>query len=59
MTEKAEGIWEKTLRIKYDVVTGEIVVTPSDDISTFEALGILEAAKALIIKQWHEEENEE
>lgn len=46
---------EKKIVIKYDVVTRELKVE-DNDFTTFEALGILEAVKAMISTDWLQEE---
>jgi hypothetical protein len=42
---------EKQIVIKYDVITRELKVE-ENDFTTFEALGILEAVKAMICENW-------
>jgi hypothetical protein len=42
---------EKQIVIIYDVVTRELKIQ-ENDFTTFEALGILEAAKAMITDNW-------
>lgn len=48
---------KKVFALVYDVVTGELKIE-SDDFTTFEALGILEGAKAMVINEWFEDEDE-
>jgi hypothetical protein len=44
---------EKEIVIKYNVVTGELTVN-ADGLTTFEAMGLLEGAKAIIQHDWFE-----
>lgn len=46
---------EKQIVIKYDIITKELKVE-ENDFTTFEALGILEAVKAMISNNWLREE---
>jgi hypothetical protein len=42
---------EKTITITYDVVKGAIALD-CDTFTTFETLGLLEAAKVLVAEKW-------
>jgi hypothetical protein len=46
---------DKQIVIKYDILTKELKVE-ENDFTTFEALGILEAVKAMISNNWLREE---
>ncbi|MCM3598996.1 hypothetical protein M4D55_24985 [Metabacillus idriensis] len=46
---------EQQLVIKYDITT-RILKIEENDFTTFEALGILEAAKAMISDDWLKED---
>lgn len=50
------GSMEKQIVIKYDVITRELKVE-ENDFTTFEALGILEAVKAMVCENWLKEES--
>lgn len=50
-----EEIMEQQLVIKYDVTTCTLKIE-ENDFTTFEALGILEAAKAMISDDWLKED---
>jgi hypothetical protein len=51
-----EGVkMEKKILIKYDIITRKLKID-ENDFTTFEALGILEAAKAMISNNWLTEE---
>jgi hypothetical protein len=47
---------KKSITITYDVITRELHVN-SEEFTTFEALGLLEGAKAMIINGWYEDED--
>lgn len=44
---------KKRLVIEYDIVTNSISI-PENEMSTFEAFGMLEAAKLMIADRWME-----
>jgi hypothetical protein len=46
---------DKQIVIKYDVITRTVKVE-ENDFTTFEALGILEAVKAMITDSWLKED---
>lgn len=48
---------EKILTIKYDVLTRDLKID-ANDFTTFEAFGVLEAAKAMIADGWIRYTNE-